>query len=237
MRHTLRRQEDFAPATETSGRLQPCGRLSLNAGTQKTKKMKTKSPADGFVNDPRLITVLSLNTHWVARCPVRLPEPLVHAQLRRLLQRGGGEVPGSFGFRAHIALAGASAQIRVSSRQREMFTSGIAWAGDDWAAELWRGLLARSWEMCPSEEPRWVPAPPLPWMVTLYSPFFERLPLAEGVALAVFQRSLSSVLLCRHLPRREAAQLPSSAPSGKSKALTICRTTTRLNSERQNPRE
>lgn len=176
------------------------------------KKMETNRPADTPLNGTVLITVLSLNTRWVARCPVRLPDPLVHADLRRLLRRRSGEVPGLFGFKATITLSEASAKIRVSLRRREMFISGIAWAENDWAAELWSSLLALSWAVFPSEEPRWVPPPPLPWMVTLYSRHFERLQLAEGVALAVFQRSLASVLLCRHLPRKEAAKLFSSSP-------------------------
>jgi hypothetical protein len=187
----------------------------LQTAPHKKKKMKTKNPADALVNGTGSITVLSLNTHWVARCPVRLPDPLVHAQLRRLLRRRGGEVPALFGFQARITPAGPSAEIRVFSGQREMFTCGVAWAENDWAAELWRSLLSRSWAMCPSEEPRWVPAPALPWMVTLYSRCFERLPLADGVALAVFQRSLASVLLCRHLPQWEAAKLFSSTSTGE----------------------
>lgn len=47
--------------------------------------MKTSRHSDTPVNDPVLITVLSLDTRWVARCPVR---DLAWAQLARLVRSG-----------------------------------------------------------------------------------------------------------------------------------------------------
>jgi hypothetical protein len=50
-------------------------------------------------------------------------------------------------------------------------------------------------------------------MASLYSKRFQTLPLADALALAMFQRWLASVLLFRHLFGSGAAGISSSGPT------------------------
>jgi hypothetical protein len=163
--------------------------------------------------------VLSLNTGWVARCPVLVPDLLAYGQVR-LFRRGGREIPGLFGFRAKLRLRGASAKVHVFHGQLELFTSGIAWGEDGRAAKgLWNSLLASLLALHPSEEACRVQAPPLPWMASLYSRRFEALPLADALALVVFQRWVANALLCRLAPGSRAASAFSSSVTEAAKCI------------------
>jgi hypothetical protein len=163
--------------------------------------MRTDRPPSIPAKFPLLLHVQSLNTGWAAHCPVFAPDLLAYGQVRRLFRRSGGEIPGLFGFRAKLRLRGTSAKVRVFVGPLELFRSGIAWAENDSAAvELWDSLLSRSFDLRQSDEsPRLQAPPPVPWMASFYSKRFQTLPLADALALAMFQRWLASVLLFRHL--------------------------------------
>jgi hypothetical protein len=151
------------------------------------------------VMKPKPTTIISLNTRWVARSLLPVPDWSTRHHVDRLVKQGSAPVPLLAGYFATLGLAKGCAQLLVSRNGKELLTAGLAWGHHDAnSAALWQWLLDLRAAMLDqglgSLETRPGPQPRTPWLTTFYGPLVENLPLFEATAIVVYQRNLMAHL-------------------------------------------
>jgi hypothetical protein len=125
-----------------------------------------------------------------------VPDPWFVTELMPILSLSGGAVPRSPELVVHVSREFDSAQFLVAIQGQELLTAGVAWGTRDRCGlyafllgyyEKSRGLPFPSHHPMPSS---------LPWLGTVGSPIYRRLPRRLQAPLLAWSRHLALAIMC-----------------------------------------